>query len=281
MMGNRFHRIFWAGSLIVCTLGAISNAGAQIINLHDQNSTASIDPTSQAGMFHWDIQGQNELQKQWFWYGIGGGPVQSIDSIGGLVVTPKGPNEVILNYGNPGFSISIDYLLTGGTPSPVGGHANADIQESIRIINTSGAVLPFHFYQFSYFNLDGLSHDTVQLGQNLHGLYNEAAQNNGNIALTETVVTPGANRGEVATGNTTLNELNSGGAVNLSDAVGPVGPGAVTWALQWDFNIAPGGSAIISKDKYLDVVIVPEPSTLALLGIGFAGVAIFRRRSTV
>src|SRR5437763_11311154 len=115
-------------------LAVAGQSQAQVV-LHDSNSTALIDPFTQAGMAHWAIQGQNELQQQWFWYGIGPGPVASIDTISPPLVTPKGPNEAIISYANPGFSVSVDYLLTGGSVLPAGGHANADISESIKIVN--------------------------------------------------------------------------------------------------------------------------------------------------
>jgi hypothetical protein len=142
----------------------------------------------------------------------------------------------------------------------------------------------FHFYQYSYFNLGSASQDTVQLGQNLMGQYNEALQRftvgSSTIDLSETVTTPGAQEGEVAPVGATLAKLNGGGPVTLGPPffAGPVGPGAVTWALQWDFNIAPGGSALISKDKYLDVQIVPEPASSVLLGAGLMALALVRRR---
>ncbi len=268
------------------TGGVAGQSNAQIL-LHDGNSTALIDPTTQAGMFHWGIQGQNQLQQQWFWYGIGNGPVNSIDTLGAPVVTPKGPNEAILTYTVPGLlSISVDYVLTGGAVVAAGQHANADIGESIRILNLSANPLPLHFYQYSFFNLNGLSSDIVSLGQNARGLYNEALQTSGGVALSETVTTPGADRGEVAPLGATLAKLNGGGPVTLGPPFfsGPIGPGAVTWAFQWDFVggannlLMPGGSALISKDKYLDIIIVPEPSVLALLALGTLGVAFLKRR---
>jgi hypothetical protein len=268
--------------LAALVMGIASTSPAQIVSLTDGNSRADINTGSQAGMFHWDVQGQNQLQQQWFWIGIGAGAVHSIDTLGAPVLSFRGANEVTATYASAQFSISIDYLLTGGSVVGGGQHANADISESIRIVNLSGSTLPLHFYQYSYFNLNGQSGDVVQLGQNLHGLYNEASQNSGpGGSLTETVVTPGANHGEVAPVGGTLSKLNGGGPVSLGPPFfdGPLGPGAVTWALQWDFNINAGGSQIISKDKYLDVVIVPEPSAIALLGLGVAALVSFRRRS--
>src|SRR5436190_11109762 len=128
----------------VAVIGGISQAA--VIPLSDGNSTALIDSGSQAGMFHWDIQGQNQLQQQWFWVGLGNGPVLSLDALGPALITPIGANEVKLTYVSGGaFSVTIDYLLTGGNVAGAGQHANADISESIKIVNLSGGVLPLHF----------------------------------------------------------------------------------------------------------------------------------------
>jgi hypothetical protein len=272
--------------LVIVGVGLLSltcQTNAQIFTLVDNNSVAQVSPNSQAGMFHWDVQGQNQLQQQWFWYGVGAGPVHSIETISPANVVTPSARELTTTYVNPGnYSVSIDYLLTGGSTVAAGGHANADIGETIKIVNLSGATLAYHFYQYSYFNLAGASSDIVQLGTNPRGLYNDALQQDDSVALSETVTTPGANHGEVAFYNNgvgdTKGKLNSGGPVLLNNNSGPVGPGAVTWALEWDLNIAAGGSAIISKDKYLDVVVVPEPSTLALIGLGGIALSFWRRQ---
>lgn len=279
----RFHASkpnwFWLGGVALGLLGAVGQLPAQIVTLTDGNSVAHVDPYSSSGMYDWYVQGQNQLQQQWFWYGVGNGPVQSIDQIATPIITTTGTRGLTATYVNPGnFSVGIDYLLTGGSTVGVGQNAVSDISEAIKIVNLSGSTLSFHFYQYSHFNLGGLGQDTVELGKNLRGLFNEATQTSPGVALTETVTTPGANQGEVAPAGTTLATLTGGGVVNLGTGnVGPVS-GDVTWALQWDLTIAPGATALISKDKYLSVVVVPEPSALALLGLGL-GVVIFRRRA--
>jgi hypothetical protein len=254
---------------------------AQIVTLTDNNSVAQIDPHSQAGMFNWSVQGQNELYQQWFWYRIGdaGGAMQhSIDTIGAPVVTMYGAREMSSLYTGAGFTLNIDYLLTGGAFVGAGQTANSDIGESIRIVNTSAAPLVFHFFQYSDFDLGGPGNDSVQLGRNLRGQFNDAMQQDPLAGLTETVTTPGANHGEVDTFANTLTRLNTMANYTLNDSAGPVGPGDVTWALEWDLTINPGSSALISKDKYL-TVIVPEPSTIALGGMGVLLLALYRRRT--
>jgi hypothetical protein len=182
-------------------------------------------------------------------------------------------------YANNQFSIRVDYLLSGGPVQPPGQSAFSDISETITIYNLSGAPLDFHFFQYSDFDLAGTSgNDSVQLGRNIRGLFNETLQvDNAGGALTEAVTTTGANHGEAALFASTLLRLNDGTGSNLSDVGGPVGPGDATWALQWDMLIDPGSYALISKHKFLAVVI-PEPSCMSLIGVGLVGFGLFRGR---
>jgi len=271
---SRFSRLVLAMSSAVA-LCSVSQA--QIQTLADNNSTAQINPNSQSGMFNWFVDGQNQLSQQWFWYRVGLAPEASIDTISAPTIVRPDAKTAYLTYGTAAYSVEVDYILTGQSP----GSGQANIRESIRIHNATSNDLDFHFFQYSDFDLmNNANGDNVALGTDLGGKFNEALQTKGPLnsaTLSETEVTPGANHGETAFFNTTLVKLNNGVADNLNDNAGPTGPGDVTWALQWDFNIAGGKDALISKQKFLQV---PEPSALALISLGAVAITLHRRRQS-
>ena len=237
--------------------------------LTDGNSQAQIDPSTQLGTYSWTVDGQDQLYQQWFWYRVGTvNPESSIDTISTPTVSSTAANNLTTTYANNSFSIKVLYTLQGGAA----GSGVADMSEQITINNTSGASLNFHFFQYVDFDLAGdPPNDTVQLGKNLSGLFNEARQTDGLRALSETVDTPGANHAEANVYPNTLNKLNDGAPTVLSDNAGPVGPDNVTWAFQWDINLTASGtgsSFVIGKQKHLDVGQVPEPSALAIIALG-------------
>ena len=270
---NQFRKLFFISFV---TSALVLQSQAQIVTLTDNNSVAQVNTASQAGMFNWSVNGQNQLAQQWFWFRVGAtGPEASINTISAPTITTPNASTLYTSYANNSYGVQIKYSLTGG--SAVSG--KADMGESIVINNTSASALDFHFFQYSDFNLGGATGgQTVQLGKNLSGLFNEALQTAPGVAFTETVLTPGANHGEAGLVNTTLVKLNDGTPTTLNDNAGPVGPGDATWAFEWDLSIAPGSSALISKDKYIQLQPIPEPSSLALISLGLAGCALIKRR---
>jgi len=257
-------------TIAAAILGLQANGlNAQIQTLQHNNSIAIIDTGSSAGMFDWRVEGLDQLKQQWFWYRVGSAmPEAAINTISAPIITQSTPRQLTTLYANASYSVQVDYLLTGGAI----GSGQSDIGESILIRNLTASPLDFHFYQYSDFDLGGSpGGDTVQLGMNLSGSrFNEALQMDGGVAFTETVIVPGANHGEAGFFNTTLQKLNNDGLPsNLNDNSGPLGPGDATWAFQWDLNIPANGSAVISKDKYLQINVIPEPSSLLMGVLGF------------
>ena len=252
----------------------------QIVTLVNKNSSASINTASQAGMFNWNVDGVNQLAQQWFWYRVGsGGGESSLNNIGPAAIVTPNARTAYITYNNGSYSVEVDYQLTGFAT----GSRNSDISETIRISNLTAAPLDFHFFQYSDFDLSGVAGgDIMQLGKDIYGKYNEAAitaPSKGASTVSETVISPGADHGEVGFFNTTLAKLNDGSPTTLNDNVGPVGPGDTTWAFEWDFTIAPGASLGISKDKYLHWDPVPEPSSVALLVGGLIAARLYRRKT--
>ena len=260
---------------VLCS--TLSSRADNIQTLSDQNSSVSIDLSSQAGMYQWNVDGKSYLAQQWFWYRIGtSGPEASINTLALTSVSNLG-DELLTTYNGTNFTVSLTYTLNGSAP----GNGNSHIGETINIANNSGASMDMHFFQFSHFTLDGPN--TVTLGRGGIGNgFDEAYQTGGGGAsLTEnvdTVTTPGANHGEAALFPQTLNELNDASPTTLNDNP-TAGPGDVTWALEWDKTLAASGagsSLLISKDKYLQV---PEPAVVALVSLGLTVCALRRRRS--
>ncbi|MCK4624105.1 MAG: PEP-CTERM sorting domain-containing protein [Phycisphaerae bacterium] len=262
----------WIFIAIIVMMTGTATLAADVV-LTDRNATATFDLESSAGMKGWTVDGTDHLFQQWFWYRIGNaGGESSIDTLGldiGWPTDTDGDGQcehLFVRYvdqaGN--FKIEIDFELMGGT----NGSGTSDLAESISIINTSATTLDFHFFQYCDFDLNGtLVDERVEITGG-----NTAIQENLGYTIAETVETPLANHYEVGVYNGTLASLSDALPTTLGDVAGPLTNADLTWAFQWDFTLAPGGTFIISKDK----LIVPEPATLCLLGSGL--LVLLRRR---
>ena len=247
--------------------------------LSDLNSTVAIDPDSSDGVWNWTVDGSDHMFQQWFWYRIGAvGPEMSIDTLTTPLVSvtnadfDPGDETINIRYDDSRLRIDVSFQLTGG----VIGSGASDMAEVITITNlTDDFVLDFNFFQYVDFNLnDTIDGDTAWIATG--GGASAAWQTGGGGWVSETTVTsPSAY--EVGIHPSTLDKLVDGDADDLNNTVGPIGPDEVTWAFQWDFDLAPFGSPNsswqLSKDKQLTV---PEPVTLSLLGLG--GLAGLRHR---
>ena len=274
------------GGLTVAFCSAIGlllafSTQAQIVNLSDGNSTATINTSSQAGMTAWTVNGQNQLAQQWFWYRLGSsGVASSIDTIGAPSITNPDTRHLTTIYTAPSFSVELDYLLSGGN--------TAGLVESITISNRTASALDFHFFQYSNFRLAGATgSDKIQLGTDVvTGKYNYALQQNSSgIQVQEADLNPSSSHGEanLVTGGTsdTLYKLNHSNPLLLNDLAGPY-TGDATWAFEWDYSTGANGlipansTEIISKTLSLTV---PEPSSAAFVGLGLLALGMRLRRS--
>jgi len=265
-------------TILAANLGNV--AIGQIVNLSSGNSAASVNLGSQAGMNSWTINGQNQLNQQWFWYRVDGDQTgqHSIDTIGTPSVIANS-SSLDATYTAANFSLEIIYTLSGGATG--GNDWTSDITENISIKNTTGSPLSFHFYQYSDFALAGSSgNEIASIFQN-GGFYSKATVTKAGSQLSETIDQPLANEAEADTGTATLGRLNQGSPYTLNNNLnsGPDNSLDSTWALEWDFTIAPNSSMDVIKDKKLSVApIIPEPTTFSLALLGAAAFVLRRKR---
>jgi hypothetical protein len=261
--------------LSVC--GALSMAavsGGAVTILEDRNALLRVDDGTVAGADRWEVDGMNHLFQQWFWFRTAADSREfSLDTLPAVrfvqdtngFVDPR-PDTVAILYTGNGFTIQPTFTLRGGQA----GSGVSDISETIVITNTGQSTLNISFYQYSDFDLGGTVADA---DVRFFGAGNNtASQTDIGVTISETILTPQPDLVEANFFSTTRDALEDAVITNLNNDPGPLGPGDLTWAVQWDLTIAPGASVQIVKDKS----IVPTPGAAALLAV--AGALGLRRR---
>jgi hypothetical protein len=274
---NKSSKVLFLGLAVVLAAGFTTTwVRADIIDLNNYNSAIQIDPTSQAGMQLWTVDGHNYEAKQWFWLRVGSeNRERSLDALtyNGKVLSDWDGDGVkdsaLLKYSdpqNPGLKVWVTLTLQGGSP----GSGTSDIAEQIRLENTSNSAMSLHLFQYCNFILsdgdDAVSFDSNNRVTQLGGVSKVAE----NYSSGEGVVTgfPIHQAGLVTDVPSTLYSLNDDAITTLNGA-NSAGPGNANWAFQWNISVPANSTRLISKDKILNIV--PEPSGFLLLSLAGTG----------
>jgi hypothetical protein len=265
---------------VVAALCIPGLASAQQFVLGDGNATARFNTNTAAGQDQWTIANVNQMTQQAFWVRAGTdtreNPLSSLVQVMAQATDTNTFSDnrndnlaVLYRDANNRYTVETNFTLRGGTGTQI----FSDLAETLRITNTqTSGTLAFSFFQYVNLDLNGTVSDANAVIQNAR----VALQEDGTLGSAETVVTSAPTRFQVGLAPTILNALNDAAVSNLTNAAGPIGPGDLTWGFQWDFNLAPGQSFLISKDK--QITPVPAPGVVALFGAA-AFTACGRRRS--
>lgn len=260
--------------------GAVSTTQAVPYTLKDENSIVVVNPASISGVYTWQVEGIDQIHQHWFWYRIGGAPE---DSLASLPIVAQGTTDsnfdgdddtLFVRYQVAGVvRFDVRLSLDGGSP----GSNVSDLAEQVQIRNLGTSTIHLSFLQYADFDLmDDSVGDSAQIKLDpVTHLPTEVVQWKDSVVLSEIVLTPDASRGEIAEFDDLLDVLTDLDADDLNNVFGPVTLEDVTWALQWNFTLAPGQSVLISKDMRL---VIPEPTTGVLVGLALLGVASGLRR---
>ncbi len=247
-----------------------------IVTLTDGDSTVEIDPVSSAGMKDWKIGDTDHLNQQWFWFRTSLGGVYddkeySIDQISAPAINKPAAYVAEIVYADNNIEAQVTYTLTD-EPGLLGG---SDLLEIVRVTNNSGEAMTLTFIQYSDFELGGDATDT-----DLAVVANSAEQKDTTkgALMSETVVNlSNLVTSEVGYDSATLTKLTDGDMDDLDGSTLLTVDGDMTWAFQWEKQLAPGEALLFSKNKHISIVPggdepVPEPAGLGLVGIALLAV---------
>lgn len=255
-------------STVIAVLLAASaiQSRAQSYTLSARNTSLQVDVAGGTpGVSDWQINGVNQLNQQWYYYSMGSGPINSIDSVGTFSSQFENiGNTPFLNqtYSNSAVFVTTDYTLQS---QPLGS-GQAKLSTLIGLKNDSATTQTFHFYIYSDFWLGNISGN-----QNVQFTLGEPYQvnqtgNGGSLIGTITGISGGTGDSvELQAGlfnGMQFGITNGGPTVTLNNNLS-AGPGNATFAYEVDATLT-SGSAI----SFTELESVPEPSTIALVFSG-------------
>ncbi len=266
---------------IVCLVAALAAIAfaldaepASAAVLVDGNSRIEISPNSLLGVSSWEVDGVNQLDHSWLWYG---GPLldreYSLDSVyqSHALYDDNGDSdyeriEAVYQYGL--VQMTLSYVLTGG----LAGSQESWLNGSLELVNSGND--PFHASLFAYFDFDlkgTAGADDV--------VYRRGSQSMRQV-LDRTVVDVAVDQvpdgWEIAESPTIFDRLVDADSDNLTNASSYTSYPEFAW--QWNALIPAGQSVTVGLGE-ASIYTVPEPASLAVWSLlGLVGAVCWWRK---
>ncbi len=260
----------YLGALVAILLGGSAvQSLALVYTINSGVYSASYD-SSQNGFNSWSKSGANQLALQTLYYSVNGGPITQLT--GAAVSTSSGFTASITAAYSISGGISINDVLTlnGST-----------LGESIQFNNLSGSTVNMKIFQYSDFVLGGpgaAGSQTLNMTPSAGGGYAIANQTGGGLALGWQGDAPGFSTLVQANGSGAPFGAFIGSGTDLNNTTLTANNTFAVFGYEFYGNVAQGNLLSVSETAAFPVL-VPEPSTMALISAGMVVLALmFRQR---
>jgi hypothetical protein len=242
------------------------------------SSTAQVNLNAGNGFVpSWQVNGVEMLSQQLFYYSVGNNlPASSIDTMPLSLVGTNLGGGVYGTYAANGVSIKSTFALGSGVNG--NGTTYYTLTETIQVKNTLSTAQTINFLQFSRFSLGnptGIQTVNMSAGSGTQFYVTQQTDGGTYPSLQDSYLVSG-------TATTTTMQATDGGAL-FGPFIGTTPLDNTTFSAAGTADYAFETSALLGQNKsftisQIQMITVPEPSSVALISSGMLALALLHRR---